>query len=74
MTDHPCKGLSRAHRRAFERIAINQFPQAKKMTIDRLLTAGLIQRTSDGKGYFVPILVHYRWCQWASENVKEETP
>ncbi len=42
MTDHPCKGLSKACRNAFERIAVNEPPQCKWSVLDKLMAAGLI--------------------------------
>jgi hypothetical protein len=79
MTDHPCKGLTKAQRAAFEQIAINQVPQCKWDTIDALLKAGVVER---GKGevrrdamgtyeipyFFVPLPIHMQWCEWCSEQ------
>ena len=83
-TKHPCAGITKVQRAAFERIAINEPPRAWGKTIDRLLERGLIQRGEDevlGRdrfgmivipSYFVPIPVHMQWCQWASENFTED--
>jgi DNA-binding HxlR family transcriptional regulator len=51
MTDHPCKGMTKAQIATFERIAINQPPYASGRTLsDRTLKAlldrGLIERVS----------------------------
>ena len=45
MTDHPCKGMTRAQREAFERIAVNQHPQATHKTLLALREKGLIGYT-----------------------------
>lgn len=79
MTDHPCKGMSRADCDAFEAIAINQTPQNGWRSIDRLLSAGVIERGEDDKRrdamgaysiprFYVPLPVHMRWCEWCSEQ------
>lgn len=79
MTDHPCKGRTKAQREAFEMIAINQHPRCQQSTIDALLQAGLVER---GKGetkrdalgtyeipyFYVPLPIHAQWCEWASEQ------
>ena len=44
MTDHPCKGMTKAQIRTFERIALSQPPAATARTIDALLQKGLIER------------------------------
>lgn len=79
-TDHPCKGMTNAQVRTFERIAISQPPAAAKRTMDVLLARGLIERGDDRiiartllgpvtvPTYFVPLPVHMQWCQWCSEN------
>ena len=83
-TKHPCAGMTKVQRAAFERVAINEEPLAWGKTIDRLLERGLIQRGADrvlGRDrfgvialptYFVPIPVHMQFCKWASENVTED--
>lgn len=80
MTDHPCKGLSKAARKAFEAISINQPPRCAQKTLDLLLERGLIERAPDRivaqsalgpivvKDYRVPLPVHYQFCTWASEQ------
>ena len=83
MTDHPCKGMSKAQREAFEQIAINQTPQCKWPTIDALLKAGVIERGNseprrDAMGvyqipsFYVPLPIHHQWCVWASEQEAAE--
>src|ERR1700760_4914775 len=42
MTDHPCKGLTRAQIDAFEQIAMNSFPGCTYGTIQKLLDRGLV--------------------------------
>lgn len=82
MTEHPCKGMTKAQREAFELIAVNQFPACKWPTIDALLAAGVIERgpsetRKDAMGiyhipsFFVPLPIHIQWCEWCSENVSE---
>ncbi|MET4842662.1 hypothetical protein [Bradyrhizobium japonicum] len=44
MTDHPCKGMTRAATRAFEAVAINQVPRCSKATLQVLIDRGLIVR------------------------------
>lgn len=79
MTDHPCKGMSKAQRRAFELIAVNQSPSCKWDTIEELLRAGVIQQDvsetrRDAMGvytiphFYVPLPVHMQWCEWCSEQ------
>lgn len=78
---HPCEGLSRAQREAFEAIAVNQPPAASQRTLDALLRRGLIvkgedQTQRDALGfykiptYYVPLPIHRAWCEWCSENVE----
>lgn len=79
MTDHPCKGLTKAQREAFERIAVNQEPMATHKTLLALRAKGLIGYTDKVVGrdalgkitvpeWFVPLHVHYQWCNWCSEQ------
>jgi hypothetical protein len=78
MTDHPCKGLTKTQREAFERIAINQFPRCPQSTLDALLKRGVIECTNEARrdalgsylvqNYYVPLPVHAQWCEWASEQ------
>lgn len=79
MTDHPCKGMTRAHRVAFERIAINQPPGAGHKILKALREKGLIDYTDrvlgrDALGaivvpeWFVPLPIHAQWCGWCSEQ------
>lgn len=85
MTDHPCKGMTKGQRDAFEQIAINQPPRARDATILKLKLRGLIDIVYEtrrvGLGeykipvYSVPLPVHMQWCQWASEQAEyEECP
>jgi len=79
VTDHPCKGMTRAQREAFERVAVNQMPACTWPTIDALLKAGVIERGEaetrrDAMGVYqipsfrVPLAVHAQWCAWCSEQ------
>jgi hypothetical protein len=77
---HPCHGLSRAERNAFEAIAINLKPKCSARTIQRLLERGLIAKQeksvhfSDGlpplvvDDFYVPLPVHLQWCEWGAER------
>lgn len=82
MVDHPCKGLTKAQREAFERVATNQHPGCAWPTIDVLLKAGVIERGPDDMRrdalgvyaiprFHVPIPVHHQWCAWCAENHNE---
>src|ERR1700730_10379203 len=42
MTDHPCKGMTKAQRDAFEMIAVNQHPRATHKTLLALRAKGLV--------------------------------
>lgn len=79
MTDHPCKGMTKAQIAAFERIAVNHEPMATHKTLLALRAKGLIGYTDkvigrDALGkitvpeWFVPIHAHLQWCQWCSEQ------
>lgn len=82
MTDHPCKGMTKAQIACFERIAISQPPYAGDRTIKALLARGLIvgvnRSERDGLGvfkwteYHVPLLLHAQWCEWCSEQSEDE--
>lgn len=78
-TLHPCQGMTKAQREAFELIAINQNPRCKWPTIDALLKAGVIERGESEKrrdavgayeipSFFVPLPIHMQWCEWASQQ------
>ena len=83
MTDHPCKGMSAAAVSTFEGIAISMPVPFRRQAIAALLARGLIEKVGDrvlgrdafGKitvpEYAVPLPIHYQWCKWASENVKD---
>lgn len=83
MTDHPCKGLSKAQREAFEQIAISQPPRATHKTLISMRQKGLIDyvdreigRDALGKivvpEWFVPLPIHMQWCEWCSEQPDNE--
>jgi len=85
MTDHPCKGMTRAQRDAFERIATNQTPNCMWLTIDALMAAGVIERGQDevrhdalGRyvipSFYVPLNVHRQWCAWCAQHHNEDDP
>lgn len=79
MTDHPCKGMTKAQRAAFERIAIGQPPMAAHKVLLKLRERGLVDYTDkivgrDALGkiivpeWFVPFAIHAQWCEWCSEQ------
>jgi hypothetical protein len=82
MTKHPCEGMTKAEITAFEAIAINRSPNCSKKTIEKLLARGVIvdeKRNVNFKDglppvavddYFVPLPIHYQWCQWVSERYR----
>lgn len=83
-TKHPCDGLTKAQREAFESIAVGQCLGFHFTTYQKLLAKRLIERLPDkvvGKDIFgpirlpdyqVPLPVHIQWCQWCDENVTDE--
>lgn len=82
-TQHPCAGMTKAQIAAFEAIAINLSPSCSKKTLEALLENGLIASEKklthfrDGlpplvtPTYYVPLPIHYQWCQWASEQYRD---
>ena len=82
MTDHPCKGMTRAAINAFEAIAVNQRPHCSKATLQKLVDRGLIVKETktmhfgDGLSaakiddFYVPLPIHYQWCEWGSERYR----
>lgn len=79
MTEHPCKGMTKAQIEAFDRLAINAAPGCQWPTIDALLKAGVIVRGKpevrrDPMGvyeipnFYVPLPIHAQWCEWCSEQ------
>ena len=79
MTDHPCKGLTKAQREAFERLAIGLSLGCTWPTIDALTEAGVIERGADDTrrdamgiynipSFFIPPAVHAQWCEWCAEQ------
>lgn len=84
MTDHPCKGMTKAQIAAFERIAINQYHEAPHKTLMALRQRGLIDYQNEVVGrdalgkitvprWFVPLPIHMKWCEWASEQPDQST-
>jgi len=73
VTEHPCRGMTRAEIAAFEAIAINRSPHCSKRTLERLFSRGMIEK-SERKAllddYFVPLPIHIQWCEWASERYR----
>jgi hypothetical protein len=83
MTDHPCKGMTKAQITTFEKIAVNQPTQSGGKTIDALLAHGVIEhgkskKRRDAMGVYeiptftVPLLVHMQWCEWCSEQPENQ--
>lgn len=82
MTDHPCKGLSKAAVIAFEKVAVDQEPRAARSTLAMLVRRGLLtpHQQCDRNGdfgvftwtsYTVPTNIHMQWCKWCHENVTD---
>ncbi len=73
---HPCDGMAKAERNAFDRIAAGVAMKSSTRTLSRLVDAGLIERhavelaPADRFGpivryeYSVPLQLHIRWCEW----------
>ncbi|MGJ4941418.1 hypothetical protein ACQR1W_12665 [Bradyrhizobium sp. HKCCYLS1011] len=72
---HPCEGMSKAERAAFDRIAAGAPPKSSTQTLSRLIEAGLVERhttalAADRFGqivrheYSVPLAAHLNWCEW----------
>ena len=85
MTRHPATGMSKRQRAAFERIAINDDRRVHPATALALKLKGLIEFRTEIVGrdcfglieitrYEVPLPIHMKWCQWCSENVKDDEP
>lgn len=81
-TKHPCVGLSRSLRNAFEQIAIGQDLGIPHKTLRKLDGLGLVVTEIENRGGFppmkvlrahVPIAIHMQWCQWCSEQKPEES-
>ena len=73
MTEHPCRGMTRAEIAAFEAIAINRSPHCSKRTFEKLLSRGVIEKFEKKSlfdDYFVPLPIHIQWCEWASERYR----
>ena len=79
---NPIAGLTKAQRRAFEAIAINIPPRASRVTLDALVSKGVIEVHKRTVGhdcfggividdYSVPLPVHMQWCQWCDENISD---
>lgn len=84
MTDHPCKGMTKAQIEAFEKIATGiPLPPVVMKSLKILEAKGLIERgpdkeLCDGLGryripqYQVPIGLHMQWCKWCSEQPENQ--
>lgn len=84
MSEHPCKGMNRAQREAFEMIAVSQHPRCKPQTIAALLARGVVTRGPDeilGRDalgqiavptYYVPMQIYMQWCDWCSEQPENQ--
>jgi hypothetical protein len=78
MTQHPCHGRSKRQHEAFERIAMGDDTYLHPATIGALVNAGLVEMRWEKDGpysvgrYHIATPVHMQWCQWCSENVKDE--
>jgi hypothetical protein len=85
-TRHPCSGMTKAQRRDFELIAINQPPRGGRKTIMALKARCLIVDAAPkvvGRDRFgeikipqwtVPLAIHAQWCKWCAENVEVDLP
>jgi len=62
--------LSTTQLRVLGQISVNNDEGHPKATIRTLLRKGMIEEYEDG--YYMPIHVHVRWCQWCSENYQNE--
>lgn len=81
---HPAAGMTKAQRELFERLAIGMDGPMHPKTIAALKDKGLVERGPDrvlGRDrfgviavpdYYVPLHIHAQWCEWCSENVKDE--
>src|SRR6185312_7060519 len=77
---HPCAGMTKAQRRDFEMIAINERPRGGVQTLKALKARGLIEdaeprivgrdRFGDIKvpNWSIPLHVHRQWCEWCSKQ------
>lgn len=82
-TRHPCAGMTKAQKKAFEMIATGRDYGLHASSVDALVAAGLVLRLRDqiiGRDAFgaisvpryeVPLPVHMQWCQWCAENVED---
>ena len=79
MTEHLCRGMTKAQVAAFERIAVNEAPACGQKTLGALLRAGVVvqgtpERRRDALGsyevpsFYVPLPVHLQWCIWCAEQ------
>lgn len=68
------EGLSEKQRHVLGMIAINEDQGHPPTTIHSLVKKQLIQAFKEqGKTFYaVPIPVHIAWCEWCSDNYKEE--
>ena len=80
MTEHPCKGMTKAQIRDFELIATGSRPRGGHMILRKLKERGVIVDAPPktlGRDRFgliqvpdwdVPLPIHAQWCEWCSEQ------
>lgn len=82
MTEHPCNGMPRAAREAFERIMIAAPANASPAIIRVLLARGVIIQHEGARGlrpfkgmrYSVPPPVRQQWLAWCDEQIANGAP
>lgn len=84
MSEHPCKGRSKAQREAFEQIAVSSDYAPHPKTLKALMEAGLVIKAGvrtlgrDRFGaieipvYAVPLHHFHQWCEWCDENISDD--
>lgn len=83
---HPCEGLPRAARDAFDAVAAGSEPRASTKTLDLLLERELLERTvrlhyfddglppCKGYSYSIPIPHHIAWCEFWATPARRASP
>jgi len=83
VTEHPAIAAKCTKRQieVFEQIAIGNTIHPPK-TIEALAAKGLVgfkeHKSKDALGVFswkepfVPVHIHYQWCEWCEENITDE--
>ena len=88
MTRYPIPGLTKVQKAIFEQIATGNYElsglRAAPKSIAKLLEMGVIVRSEDKivcqdrfgtvkvPSYYVPLPIHFAWCEWCSENITDE--